>query len=65
MNSVPDAPYAAGDIVIIAAFDEYPEHLFEVDTVLEDCVTGYALTGPFKGVYGEPDLEVIIGIHPG
>ena len=36
----------AGDVVVIAAFDEVPEHLFRIDEVLDDCVTGVALSGP-------------------
>ena len=45
-----------GDVVLIAAFDEVPEHMFQVETVQEDCVTGTALTGPLAGEYGEPEL---------
>ena len=48
-----------GDVVVIKAFDEWPEHLFEVDETFEDCVSGYSLTGPLKGVYGEPGYELI------
>lgn len=48
-----------GDVVVIKAFDEWPEHLFEVDETFEDCVSGYSLTGPLKGVYGEPSYELI------
>jgi hypothetical protein len=63
VKAVPDVPYKEGDIVVICAFDEYPEHLFEVDEVFEDCVSGYSLSGPLKGDYGEPGLEMILGIH--
>ena len=45
-----------GDVVTILAFDDVPEHLFRVDEVHDDCVTGVALTGPLTGEYGEPDL---------
>ena len=31
----------SGDVVLIAAFDDVPEHLFRVDEVFEDCVTGW------------------------
>ncbi len=48
-----------GDIVVIAAFDDLPEHLFRVDQVYDDCVGGYSLTGPLAGEYGEPGLEMI------
>ncbi|SEM27454.1 hypothetical protein SAMN05443999_11813 [Roseovarius azorensis] len=51
-----------GTVVVIRAFDDVPEHLFMVDTVEEDRVTGEALTGPFAGSYGEPPLDLIKGI---
>ena len=35
-----------GSIVVVAAFDEVPEHLFLIDEVFEDFVAGVALTGP-------------------
>jgi hypothetical protein len=49
-----------GDIVVIRSSDDWPEHLFEVDEVFEDCVSGYSLTGPLSGVYGEPGWELIL-----
>ena len=52
-------------IMVIRAFDDVPEHLFRVSEVLEDCVTGYALTGPLAGLYGEPDLELVLRLHEG
>lgn len=48
-----------GDVVVIKPFDDWPEHLFEVDETFEDCVSGYSITGPLVGVYGEPGLEMI------
>lgn len=51
-----------GDVVVIAAFDEVPEHWFRVDEVFEDCVTGVALTGPLAGEYGEPELAMIVRV---
>ena len=48
-----------GTVVIIAAFDEVPDHQFVIHTVEVDCVTGIALTGPLAGSYGEPDLDLI------
>ena len=51
-----------GDVVVIGAFDEVPEHWFRVEEVLDDCVTGVALTGPLAGEDGEPDLAVIIRV---
>ena len=52
----------AGDVVVIRAFDEVPEHLFRVDEVHEDCVTGTALSGPLEGEYGEPELSMILRV---
>ncbi len=51
-----------GDVVVIQAFDEVPEHLFQVEEVFEDCVTGFAVTGPLAGTYGEPALEMIVRV---
>ena len=52
-----------GDVVVIGAFDDVPEHLFRVDSVESDCVTGFALTGPLAGSYGEPPIEMILRVH--
>ncbi|MFD1196489.1 hypothetical protein ACFQ3C_17590 [Seohaeicola saemankumensis] len=57
-------PIHPGDVVTILAFDDVPEHLFRVDAVHDDCVTGVALTGPLAGEYGEPDLSLVAGISP-
>jgi hypothetical protein len=51
-----------GDVVVIGAFDEVPEHLFLIEEVLDDCVTGVALTGPLAGEYGEPDRAMIVTV---
>ncbi|UWR10626.1 hypothetical protein [Sulfitobacter mediterraneus] len=51
-----------GDVVVIRAFDDWPEHLFEVDETFDDCVSGYSITGPLAGVYGEPGFELIKSI---
>ena len=48
-----------GDTVTILAFDDVPEHLFHVDEVYPDCVTGTAVTGPLAGSYGEPPIELV------
>ena len=48
-----------GDVVVIRAFDDWPEHLFEVDETFDDCVSGDSITGPLAGVYGEPGWELI------
>ncbi|PHO02129.1 hypothetical protein CSC82_20075 [Rhodobacteraceae bacterium 4F10] len=52
-----------GDIVVIRAGEDWPEHLFRVDYVFEDCVGGYSLTGPLKEEYGEPDFSLILRVH--
>ena len=52
-----------GAIVVIAAFDDIPEHLFRIDEIYEDFVTGMALSGPFEGEYGEPDVALIKALH--
>lgn len=51
-----------GDVVVIAAFDEVPEHWFEIGEVLDDCVTGTAITGPLAGEYGEPEVSMILRV---
>ncbi len=53
-----------GDVLIIRAFDDVPEHRFQVTAIYEDCVGGYALTGPLAGHYGEPALELIQRVLP-
>ncbi len=55
-------PLTPGCIVVIAAFDDVPEHSFRVEEVFEDCVSGTALTGPLSGEYGEPDIELILRV---
>ena len=52
-----------GDIAVVAAFDGWPEHLFEVDQVFDDSVSGYSITGPLAGIYGEPGFEMILRVH--
>ena len=54
-----------GDIVVIREFDDIPEHLFEVHEIFEDHITGIALSGPLRGCYGEPDLELILEVPLG
>ena len=49
-------------IVLIAGFDDIPEHSFRIDEVFEDFVTGMALSGPLAGEYGEPDLELVVRV---
>ena len=53
-----------GCIVLIAGFDDIPEHKFQVDEVYEDLVTGTVLTGPLAGEYGEPEIELITAVIP-
>jgi len=52
----------SGVVVAVEAFDDVPEHLFEVHDVHEDCITGVALTGPLSGTYGEPSIEMVLRI---
>ena len=49
-----------GCIVLIAGFDDIPEHEFRIEEIYEEFVTGMALSGPFVGEYGEPDIEMIV-----
>lgn len=51
-----------GDVVVIGAFDDVPEHDFRVEGVLDDCVTGVALTVPLSGEYGEPERSMIVRV---
>lgn len=53
-----------GSIVTIRAFDDVPEHRFEVQEVYDDFVTGIALTGPLAGEYGEPEGSLIVEADP-
>ena len=57
-----DLTITPGSIVLIAAFDDIPEHSFLVEEVFEDCITGTALTGPLAGEYGEPDLDLVVRV---
>jgi len=34
-----------GDVVVIRAAHDWPEHLFEVDETFDDCVSGYSISG--------------------
>ncbi len=51
-----------GDVVVIGAFDDVPEHWFQVEAVFDDCITGVALTGPLTGEYGEPELNMVVRV---
>lgn len=42
-----------GDVIVIRAGEDWPEHLFRVDEVYDDLVTGLSITGPLEGVYGD------------
>ena len=57
-----DLNITSGCTVLIAAFDDVTEHHFLVEEVLEDCITGTALTGPFAGEYGEPDIALVLQV---
>ena len=51
-----------GARVLIRAFDDVPEHEFVIDEVHEDCVTGFATSGPLAGCYGEPSHDLILRV---
>jgi hypothetical protein len=55
--------YREGDIVVIKAGEDWPQHLFKIHEVYDDCVTGHSLDGPLEGCYGEPPLDLILGLH--
>ena len=48
--------------MLIAGFDDIPEHEFRIEEIYEEFVTGMALSGPFAGEYGEPDKERITAV---
>ena len=48
--------------VLIRGFDDVPEHVFVIHTIEDGYVTGMALTGPFTGEYGEPDIELVLRV---
>ena len=52
--------FTPGMRVLIRALDDVPEHVFEVHTIEDGYITGMALTGPFAGEYGEPDIELVL-----
>ena len=54
-----------GCVVLLAGFDDIPEHSFLVEEVYEDCITGTALTGPLAGEYGEPDIALVLQVLAG
>ena len=62
--TVPVKELHSGCVVLIAAFDDIPEHQFQVEEVFDDLVTGIALTGPLAGEYGEPELGMIVPVIP-
>ena len=51
-----------GMYVLIRAFDDVPEHVFELHTIEDGYITGMAVTGPFAGEYGEPDIELVLQV---
>ena len=48
--------------MLIEGFDDIPEHEFRIEEIYEEFVTGMALSGPFAGEYGEPDIEMIVEV---
>ena len=57
-----DLTITPGSTVLLAGFDDIPEHSFRVEEVFEDLVTGTALTGPLAGEYGEPDIALVLRV---
>ena len=57
-----DLTLTPGCTVLLAGFDDIPEHSFRVEEVFEDLVTGTALTGPLAGEYGEPDIALVLRV---
>ena len=51
-----------GCIVLIEGFDDIPEHEFRIEEIYEEFVTGMALSGPFAGEYGEPDIKLVLRV---
>ena len=51
-----------GCIVLIKGFDDIPEHEFRIEEIYEEFVTGMALSGPFAGEYGEPDIKFVLRV---
>lgn len=60
-----DLTITPGCIVLVAGFDDIPEHSFLVEDIFEDCITGTALKGPLAGEYGEPDLALVLQVLAG
>jgi hypothetical protein len=65
---------AKGDIVLIKSYEEFfgekapeglgwEEHLFLVDEVFDDLVTGHSIVEELKDVYGEPELGLIKKVY--
>ena len=52
----------SGKRVLIRGFDDVPEHVFVIHTIEDGYVTGMAVTGPFAGEYGEPDIELVLRV---
>jgi hypothetical protein len=51
----------ADDVVVIAASEDWPEHLFRVWEVHEDCITGLAITGPLAALTCAPHPLPVLG----
>jgi hypothetical protein len=60
-----DLTITPGCTVLVAGFDDIPEHSFRVEEAFEDCITGTALTGPLAGEYGEPDIALVLQVLAG
>lgn len=53
---------APGDVVVLKPFDNVPIHLFEVEDIYGELITGVALTGPLRGSCGAPDITQLEAI---
>ena len=60
-----DLTITPGCTVLVAGFEDIPEHSFRVEEAFEDCITGTALTGPLAGEYGEPDIALVLQVLAG
>ena len=51
-----------GTHVLMRVFDDVPEHVFEVNTIEDDLVTGQTLTGSLAGEYCKPNIDLVLRV---
>ena len=51
------------DVVVIRAGEDWPEHLFRILDIYDDCASGYSISGPLEGAYGEPSFDLFLRVH--